>query len=60
MADKAADKTETGGQNFCGPTEGRPESATVCGVTERLYIGGDVEACQRESLCVETKGKVRD
>ena len=50
VADETANKTYTGGQNFRGPTEGRPESATARGKTERVDIGGDVEACRRESL----------
>ena len=50
MAEEAADETDTGGQNFRGSTEGRPESATARGETERVDIGGDVEACRQESL----------
>ena len=50
VADETANETDTGGQKFRGPTEGRPESATMNGETERVDIGGDVEACRRESL----------
>ena len=45
MAEEAADETDTGGKNFRGSTEGRPESATARGETERVDIGGDAEAC---------------
>ena len=47
VAEEAADETDTGGQNFRGSTEVRPESATARGETERVDIGGDAEACQR-------------
>ena len=50
VAAKAADETNTDEQNFCRPTEGRPEIATASDETERVDIEGDVEACQRESL----------
>ena len=45
MAGEAANEADTGGHAFCGPAGGRPESATACGETERVDIGGDVEAC---------------
>ena len=47
MANEAANESNTGGQNFRGPTEGRPKSATARSETERVDIGGDVEACRR-------------
>ena len=50
VAAEAANKTDRDGQNFCSPTEGRPEIATAGGETECVDIGGDVEACRRESL----------
>ena len=50
MADEAANEANTGRQTFCGPMEGRPESATARGETERLDIEGDVEACRQEIL----------
>ena len=50
MAGEAADEADTGGQKHFGPTEGRLEIATALGKTERVDIGGDVEACRRESL----------
>ena len=50
MCAEAADETDTGGKNFCGPTEGRPKIATESGETERVDIRGDVEACRQESL----------
>ena len=45
VAAEAADKTNMGGQSIHGPTEGQPKSATASGETERVDIGGDVEAC---------------
>ena len=51
VADEAANETDTRGQNFRGPTEGRLESATARGETECMDIRIDVEACRRESLC---------
>ena len=45
VADEAANGANMGGQNFRGPTEGRPKSATARGKTERMDIGGDMEAC---------------
>ena len=50
VAAEAGDKTDMGGKNFRGPTEGRPESATASGETERVDIRGDVEVFQQESL----------
>ena len=50
VADEAADEADTGGQHFCGPTEGRPKSANPRGKTERVDIGGDMKACQGESI----------
>ena len=41
---EAAGETNTGEQNTCGPTEGRPKIATTSGETERVDIDGDVEA----------------
>ena len=52
VASEAANKADMGGQTVCGPTGGRPESATARGKTERVDIGGDVEACRQESLRV--------
>ena len=57
MAAEAADKTNMGGQSIHGPTEGQPKIATASGETERVDIGGDVEACWRESLCAPGPGK---
>ena len=45
VADEAAGEIDTGGQNVCGPAEGRPESATARGETKHVDIEGDVEAC---------------
>ena len=50
VADEAAEKTDTGGKKIRGPTDGPPESATARGKTERVDIGGAVEARRRESL----------
>ena len=45
VAGEVADKSDTGGQTFRGPTGGRPKIATARGETERVDIRGDVEAC---------------
>ena len=49
---KQTSRVLLGGKTFCGPTGGRPKSATVRGEMERVDIRRDVEACQQESLCV--------
>ena len=50
VAGEAADEAKTGEQTFRGHSGGYAESATGRSKTERMDIGGDVEACRRESL----------
>ena len=50
MAYEATEEANTGRSTFCGPTEVRPESATVRGKTKRLDIRGDVEDRRQEIL----------
>ena len=42
------DRPDEGGQNLCGPTEGRPKAAGTGRKEERVDLGGHVENCQPE------------
>ena len=50
VAGEAANEADMGGQTFRGPTGGCTKIATASGEKKHVDIGGDVEACQRESL----------
>ena len=53
-------RPQAGGQDLCGPTEGRAKTACKGEEEEQVDIGGNVETCRQESLCATKSNKIPD